>query len=46
MEQSQQTDNRQMARPAPDHIVVVSAGAAGLMAARELESAVRLARKT
>src|ERR1700692_4106976 len=29
-------DNCQMARPDPDHIIVIGAGAAGLMAAREL----------
>jgi monoamine oxidase len=35
------TDNRAMAKPGPDHIVVIGAGAAGLMAARELGRAGR-----
>jgi monoamine oxidase len=30
------TDNRTMAKPGPDHIVIIGAGAAGLMTAREL----------
>jgi monoamine oxidase len=36
MRQPQRADNCQMARPDPDHIIVIGAGAAGLMAAREL----------
>jgi ribulose 1,5-bisphosphate synthetase/thiazole synthase len=36
MPQPQRADNCQMVRPDPDHIIVIGAGAAGLMAAREL----------
>jgi monoamine oxidase len=36
MQQPQRADNCQMTRPDPDHIIVIGAGAAGLMAAREL----------
>jgi monoamine oxidase len=36
MRKPQQADNCQMTRPDPNHIIVIGAGAAGLMAAREL----------
>jgi monoamine oxidase len=36
MRQPQRADNCHMARPDPDHIIFIGAGAAGLMAAREL----------
>jgi monoamine oxidase len=36
MRQPQRADNCHMARPDPAHIIVIGAGAAGLMAAREL----------
>jgi phytoene dehydrogenase-like protein len=36
MRQPQRANNCQMARPDPDHIIVIGAGAAGLMTAREL----------
>jgi monoamine oxidase len=36
MRQPKRADNCHMARPVPDHVIVIGAGAAGLMAARKL----------